>query len=84
MPRMRLPREAALPFRYPLGLVVTWAADPTQPYLLHLRRWTDRQRLGPVIEYGVVAVADFPEGLLAWADEADLVPWQGEDGHRKA
>jgi hypothetical protein len=55
-------------FRYRRGQWVTWTGAPAHPYCIAQRRWTERDILGPVVEYLLI-------GLEEWAYEPDLEPW---------
>jgi hypothetical protein len=63
-------------FRYRQGQHVRWAEAPQTPCTVCQRRWTQRDILGPVVEYLLVGPArDHAGDGLPWVSEADLEPW---------
>jgi hypothetical protein len=61
-------------FRFHLGQGVRWAGDTTHCYWITQRRFTERDRLGPVVEYALCWLG--PHGLdVRWVYEADLTRW---------
>lgn len=61
-------------FQFALGQHVRWAGEPTQPYQIRQRRWTERAIGGPVVEYYLPWRG--PHGPdVGWVYEADLTCW---------
>jgi hypothetical protein len=57
-------------FRFARGELVTVGSDPTI-YRILQRRWTERDMLWPVQDYGLVPLA-YVHGPMQWVSEADL------------
>lgn len=73
-------QRVRITFRYRKGDVVWWEDDPTRPleaYVVVQRRWTDRDILAPVIEYGLSRLAE-PTGRMWWAYEPDVLATEEE------
>ena len=73
-------QRVRITFRYRKGDVVWWEDDPTRPleaYVVVQRRWTDRDIMAPVIEYGVCRLDD-PGEPMQWALEPDVLATQEE------
>lgn len=58
-------------FQFPLGTLVSWGARHTR-YLIVQRRYTERDLLGPVVEY-LLGSCRHPEIPLQWVNASDLV-----------
>ena len=43
--------EYANMFRFPMGQCARWVEQPRTRYYIYQRRWTQREILGPVVEY---------------------------------
>jgi hypothetical protein len=60
-------------FQFPLGQAVRWAAAPRDRSWIRQRRWTERDGLGPLVEYAL----EWRTGRsLCWAYEADVTCWE--------
>ena len=57
-------------FRYALGQQVCWISA-IGTWRIVTRRWTERETLGPLMEYGLVSPT-FPVVGVCWVAEADL------------
>jgi hypothetical protein len=70
-------------FRFALGQCVCWTdwgVPPQTPqhYWIVQRRWTERDTLGPVVEYLLRGPAP-NDPVITWVYEADLLPWDAPD-----
>jgi hypothetical protein len=65
-------------FQFQRGQAVRWAGDRTTRYTITQRRWTQRDVLGPVVEY-LVQTKTPERAWREWVYEADLTAWQEED-----
>ena len=65
-------------FLFAHGQVVRWLAFPDVAWRIVWRRYTERDIMGPLVDYRVEpveAVAAREVGAGGWADEADLEAW---------
>lgn len=61
-------------FLFHRGQAVRWADYPYVSYYVCQRRWTERDVMPPIVEYGLVMYQG--RGEMWWAVEADLEPWE--------
>jgi hypothetical protein len=75
--------SVTITFRFALGQCVCWTdwgVPPQAPqhYWIVHRRWTERDTLGPVVEYLLRGPAP-NDPALTWVYEADLTAWDAPD-----
>jgi hypothetical protein len=58
-------------FLYRTQQAVRWACAPDQPWRVVQQRWTERDVLGPLVDYLLCDAT----GATAWALEPDVGPW---------
>ncbi len=70
-------------FRYDQGQLVSWAG--VGRWHVSWRRWTERDILSPLVEYGLVlSDVEPPRGRVIWVAEADVLPVESEATHEAA
>ena len=65
-------------FLYRQGAVVRYAGAPDTPFTISQRRWTQRDVLGPTIEY-LLWPQDLAGEYPGWVYEPDVTPWPDPD-----
>jgi hypothetical protein len=67
--------EYADMFRYRMGQSVRWADVPYERHWVGQRRWTQREVMGPVVEYRL-RMNKARGGFLGWVYESELEAWE--------
>jgi hypothetical protein len=62
-------------FQFAIGQHVRWAGDPTRCFWIRQRLWTERDLLGPVVEYDLCWLDPLGPDV-GWVYEADLERWE--------